>query len=133
MGYVWDDAEVRDDLQRYVVEHLGDASGVFVVDETRFLKQGKESVGVKRQYGGTAGKVENCQIGVFLAYGSRHGAAFLDREVYLPQEWASDWARRRKAVCPRTWSFTLNPNPPKGNGDGGQMRDAVSAHRLART
>ena len=82
--YQWDADEVRDDLRGYVVEHLGDAGGVLVVDETGFLKKGRRSVGVKRQYSGTAGKVENCQIGVFLAYGSRHGAAFLDRELYLP-------------------------------------------------
>ena len=71
-----------------------------MVDETGFLKQGKKSVGVKRQYSGTAGKVENCQIGVFLAYGSRYGAAFLDRELYLPQEWAADGERRREAGVP---------------------------------
>ena len=87
-------------LQGYVVEHLGDPGGVLVVDETGFLKQGQKSVGVKRQYSGTAGKVENCQIGVFLAYGSRHGAAFLDRELYLPQEWAEDVERRREAGVP---------------------------------
>ena len=91
---------MRDDLRRYVVEHLGDPGGVLVVDETGFLKQGRKSVGVKRQYSGTAGKVENCQVGVFLAYGSRHGAAFLDRELYLPQEWAADWARRQEAGVP---------------------------------
>ena len=108
--YHWDADQVRDDLQGYVVEHLGDPGGVLVVDETGFLKQGKKSVGVKRQYSGTAGKVENCQIGVFLAYGSRRGAAFLDRELYLdwelylPQEWAADGARReddrRQLVLP---------------------------------
>ena len=74
--YHWDADQVRDDLQGYVMEHLGDPGGVLVVDETGFLKQGQKSVGVKRQYSGTAGKVENCQIGVFLAYGSRRGAAF---------------------------------------------------------
>ena len=98
--YHWDADAVRDDLQGYVVEHLGDPGGVLVVDETGFLKQGKKSVGVKRQYSGTAGKVENCQIGVFLAYGSRGGAAFLDRELYLPQEWAADGERRREAGVP---------------------------------
>ena len=67
----WDAEQVRDDLQRYVVEQLGEAQAVLVVDETGFLKQGKKSVGVQRQYSGTAGKVENCQIGVFLAYGSQ--------------------------------------------------------------
>ncbi len=103
--YHWDADQVRDDLQGYVVEHLGDAGGVLVVDETGFLKQGKKSVGVKRQYSGTAGKVENCQIGVFLAYGSRRGAAFLDRELYLPQEWAEDVERRREAGAPQDVVF----------------------------
>ena len=103
--YQWDADEVRDDLRGYVVEHLGDAGGVLVVDETGFLKKGRRSVGVKRQYSGTAGKVENCQIGVFLAYGSRHGAAFLDRELYLPQEWAADGARRREAGVPQDVVF----------------------------
>ena len=78
---------------------------MLVVDETRFLKQGRKSVGVQRQYRGTAGKVENCQIGVFLAYGSRHGAAFLDRELYLPQEWAEDGERRQEAGVPQDVIF----------------------------
>ena len=103
--YRWDADEVRDDLRGYVVEHLGDPGGVLVVDETGFLKKGRKSVGVKRQYSGTAGKVENCQIGVFLAYGSRHGAAFLDRELYLPQEWAEDVERRREAGVPQDVVF----------------------------
>ncbi len=102
--YQWDADEVRDDLRGYVVEHLGDAGGVLVVDETGFLTKGRRSVGVKRQYSGTAGN-ENCQIGVFLAYGSRHGAAFLDRELYLPQEWAADGARRREAGVPQDVVF----------------------------
>ena len=76
--YRWDADGVRDDLREYVVEHLGDPGAVLVVDETGFLKQGSKSVGVQRQYSGTAGKVENCQIGVFLAYGSKGGRAFLD-------------------------------------------------------
>ena len=103
--YHWDADQVRDDLQGYVMEHLGDPGGVLVVDETGFLKQGQKSVGVKRQYSGTAGKVENCQIGVFLAYGSRRGAAFLDRELYLPQEWAADWVRRQEAGVPEGVAF----------------------------
>ena len=103
--YHWDADQARDDLREYVVEHLGDAGGVLVVDETGFLKQGKKSVGVKRQYSGTAGKVENCQIGVFLAYGSRRGTAFLDRELYQPQEWAADEARRREAGVPQDVAF----------------------------
>ena len=122
--YHWDADEVRDDLQGYVVEHLGDPGGVLVVDETGFLKQGRKSVGVKRQYSGTAGKVENCQIGVFLAYGSRRGAAFLDRELYLPQEWAEDVERRREAGVPEGVVFHTKAQlaqemrQPRGGGWG---------------
>ena len=76
---------VRDDLRSYVLEHLGDSGGVLVVDETGFLKKGTKSVGVQRQYSGTAGRVENCQTGVFLAYASTKGRTLLDRELYLPQ------------------------------------------------
>ena len=112
--YHWDADQVRDDLQGYVVEHLGDPGGVLVVDETGFLKQGKKSVGVKRQYSGTAGKVENCQIGVFLAYGSRRGAAFLDRELYLPQEWA---AEREEAGVPEGVAFRNWPRGAWVTGD----------------
>ena len=112
--YHWDADQVRDDLQGYVVEHLGDPGGVLVVDETGFLKQGKKSVGVKRQYSGTAGKVENCQIGVFLAYGSRRGAAFLDREIYLPQEWAADGARREEAGVPEGVAFRTKAQLAQG-------------------
>ena len=79
-----------------------------------FLKQGKKSVGVKRQYSGTAGKVENCQIGVFLAYGSRYGPAFLDRELYLPQEWAEDWERRREAGVPEGTVFRTKAQLAQG-------------------
>ena len=79
----WDVDAVRDDLRAYVVEHLGAADGVLVVDETGFLKKGTKSVGVQRQYSGTAGRIENCQIGVFLGYASAAGRAFIDRELYL--------------------------------------------------
>jgi SRSO17 transposase len=87
----WDPDAVREDLREYVVEHLGDeASGVLIVDETGFLKKGNKSVGVARQYTGTAGKRENCQVGVFVCYASREGAAFIDRRLYLPKEWTDD-------------------------------------------
>jgi SRSO17 transposase len=81
----WDPDLVRDDLRGYVVEHLGDPGAVLVVDETGFLKKGTTSVGVQRQYSGTAGKVDNCQLGVFLPYASPRGRAFIDRELYLPR------------------------------------------------
>ena len=105
----WDAAAVRDDLRTYVVEHLGDPDAVLVVDETGFLKKGTHSVGVKRQYSGTAGRVENCQMGVFLAYASEKGRTFLDRELYLPQEWADDAPRRQQAGVPEEIEFATKP------------------------
>ena len=79
---VWDVDGIRDDLRDYVVEYMGDPDGALIIDESGFLKKGSKSVGVKRQYSGTAGKVDNCQIGVFLSYASRHGRTLLDRELY---------------------------------------------------
>jgi SRSO17 transposase len=105
----WDADQVRDDLQAYVVEQLGEPDGVLIVDETGFLKKGLKSVGVKRQYSGTAGRIENCQIGVFLAYRSSRGSAFIDRALYLPQEWASDDARRQEAKVPPEAVFATKP------------------------
>src|SRR3954454_4747381 len=113
----WDADAVRDDLRAYVVEHLGDPEAVLVVDETGFLKKGDKSVGVKRQYSGTAGRIENSQIGVFLAYASRHGHALIDRALYLPETWvrvsrdtwAFDAARRAEAGGPESVSFTTKP------------------------
>jgi SRSO17 transposase len=105
----WDAEAVRDDLRAYVVEHLGDPQAVLVLDETGFLKKGTKSVGVQRQYSGTAGRIENCQIGVFLAYISRRGQAFIDRALYLPESWAEDWARRAEAGVPETITFRTKP------------------------
>jgi SRSO17 transposase len=105
----WDADDVRDDLRAYVVEHLGDVDAVLVVDETGFLKKGTKSAGVQRQYSGTAGRVENCQIGVFLAYASRRGRTFLDRELYLPKGWAADVTRRREAAVPAAIEFQTKP------------------------
>jgi SRSO17 transposase len=96
----WDADVLRDDLREYVLEHLGDEEAVLVVDETGFLKNGDKSVGVKRQYTGTAGKTENSQVGVFVAYASRRGQAFIDRELYLPEEWAQDQERRKRSAVP---------------------------------
>lgn len=112
-SYDWDADLVRDDLRDYVVEHLGDSQGVLVIDETGFIKKGTKSVGVKRQYSGTAGRIENCQIGVFLAYASPDGRAFLDWELYLPQEWAEDRARRQEAGVPEEVSFQTKPQLAK--------------------
>ena len=105
-GARWDADGVRDDLRAYVVEHLGDEHAVLVVDETGFLKKGTKSVGVQRQYSGTAGRTENCQVGVFLAYASSKGRAFLDRELYLPKVWVDDAARRAAAGVPETVRFS---------------------------
>lgn len=105
----WDAEAVRDELRSYVVEHLGDPEAVLVVDETGFIKKGTKSVGVQRQYSGTAGRIENCQVGVFLCYASSKGAAFLDRALYLPQEWAHAQERRREAGVPDSVSFATKP------------------------
>jgi SRSO17 transposase len=105
----WDAEAVRDDLRDYVVEQLGDPGGVLVIDETGFLKKGTKSAGVKRQYSGTAGRIENCQIGVFLAYASRHGHAFIDRELYLPESWTTDRPRCRAAGIPDSVGFHTKP------------------------
>ncbi len=103
----WDPDAVRDDLREYVVEHLSDEKGgVLIVDETGFLKKGEKSVGVARQYTGTAGKKENCQVGVFLCYASTEGgAAFIDRALYLPKEWTDDPQRLSEAGVPEGVSF----------------------------
>jgi DDE superfamily endonuclease len=101
----WDPDLVRDDLRAYVVEHLGDAGAVLVVDETGFLKKGTISVGVQRQYSGTAGKVDNCQMGVFLAYASPKGRAMIDRELYLPEAGPTTRPAARPRRSPRRSAF----------------------------
>jgi SRSO17 transposase len=111
----WDTDGVRDDLRNYVVDHLGDAAtGVLVVDETGFLKKGKKSCGVARQYSGTAGTTVNCQVGVFLAYASTEGTAFIDRALYLPREWADDPVRRTEAGVPEAVRFATKIELAKG-------------------
>jgi SRSO17 transposase len=101
----WDEEAVRDDLRAYVIEHLGEPGGIVVVDETGFLKKGKKSAGVARQYSGTAGRRENCQVGVFLLYASAKGYAFIDRALYLPEEWTEDRVRCREAGIPDAVGF----------------------------
>jgi SRSO17 transposase len=101
----WDENAVRDDLRAYVTEHLAEEDGMLVLDETGFIKKGKKSAGVARQYSGTAGRRENSQIGVFVLYASSQGAAFLDRELYLPQEWTVDRVRCREAGIPDEVEF----------------------------
>jgi SRSO17 transposase len=105
----WDADQVRDDLRAYVIAQLGDADAVLVLDETGFVKKGTKSVGVQRQYSGTAGRIENCQIGVFLGYASRHGHALIDRALYLPEVWSNDPARRRAAGVPADAAFATKP------------------------
>jgi SRSO17 transposase len=106
---VWESDQVRDELQAYVRETMGDPNGVYVLDETGFLKKGKKSVGVQRQYSGTAGRVENCQIGVFLAYATQAGHTLVDRELYLPKSWTQDPERCREADVPEEVVFASKP------------------------
>src|SRR5260221_1171257 len=101
----WDEEAVRDELQTYVIEQLGETDGILVVDETGFIKKGKKSAGVARQYSGTAGRRENSQIGVFLLYASTQGQAFIDRALYLPEEWTADRVRCREAGIPDEVGF----------------------------
>ncbi|MDQ6739153.1 MAG: IS701 family transposase [Actinomycetota bacterium] len=108
-GSQWDADAVRDDLRGYVVEQLGARESVLIIDETGFLKKGTKSAGVQRQYSGTAGRIENCQIGVFLAYGSSTGRALLDRELYLPKEWLAEPARCQEAGIPENTVFASKP------------------------
>ncbi len=109
----WDADAVRDDLRAYVVEHLGDPDAVLVLDETGFLKKGDKSAGVQRQYSGTAGRIENCQVGVFLGYAGRHGRALIDRALYLPERWTGDAARCAAARIPPN-GLTLTTKPKLG-------------------
>lgn len=105
----WDADALRDIVRDHVVEHLGEADAVLVIDETGFLKQGRASCGVGRQYTGSAGKITNCQIGVFASYVSAKGHAFIDRALYLPKAWTSDPARLAAAHVPQDTAFATKP------------------------
>ncbi|SRR6266498_2858329 len=105
----WDPHELRDKLRSYVTDYLAAKDAIGVIDETGFLKKGIHSAGVARQYSGTAGRVENCQIGVFLAYASGQGQTLLDRELYLPKEWTEDRERCRQAGIPDDRAFATKP------------------------
>jgi SRSO17 transposase len=107
---VWDADAVRDDLRGFVAAQLGDAAGVLICDETGFLKKGTGSVGVQRQYSGTAGRIENSQVGVFLSYASSRGRALIDRRVYLPRSWTGDPQRCAAAGVPAEVEFTAKPD-----------------------
>jgi SRSO17 transposase len=105
----WDADDLRDIVRSYALETLADADAVLVIDETGFLKQGKASCGVGRQYTGSAGKITNCQIGVFASYVSRHGHAFIDRALYLPKSWTDDPARMAAVAVPAETAFATKP------------------------
>src|SRR3954471_12075562 len=105
----WSADTLRDIVRAYVFEALGDADGVLVVDETGFVKKGEHSVGVARQYSGAAGRIENSQVGVFLAYASRFGQALIDRRLYVPEAWAQDESKRTKAGVPEEITFATKP------------------------
>jgi SRSO17 transposase len=105
----WNPDVLRDRLRTYLTDYLADPDAVGVIDETGFLKKGRHSAGVARQYSGTAGKIENCQIGVFLTYASCHGHTLLDRELYLPQEWLGDRERCQAASIPDEREFATKP------------------------
>jgi SRSO17 transposase len=106
---VWDHDKVRDDLRDYLVEHLGDPEAVLVVDETGDLKKGTTTVGVQRQYTGTAGRIENAQVAVYLLYATDAGHALIDRELYIPQGWIDDPARCQAAGIPDQVGFATKP------------------------
>jgi SRSO17 transposase len=108
----WDPDQLRDDLRAFVIEHLGDPGAVLVVDETGFIKKGTSSVGVQRQYTGTSGKVDNCQLGVFLAYAAPAGHAFIDRALYLPRSWTDDPSRCQAAGVPTEVGFATRRSWP---------------------
>ena len=101
----WDADEVLDDVRDYVVEHLGDPEAVLIVDDTGFVKKGVRSAGVQRQYSGTAGRTENCQVGVFLAYAGARGRTLIDRRLYLPTSWTDERERCRAAGIKDTVAF----------------------------
>src|ERR671916_3535831 len=113
--YAWDADGVRDDVAAVVVEALGDAEhGVLIVDETGFVKKGTKSAGVARQYSGTAGRVENSQVGVFAAYASPRGRGLIDRELYIPKDWFTDRQRCRTAGIPDEVEFATKPDLARG-------------------
>ena len=131
----WDADALRDEIRAYVVEALGSDDGVLVVGETGFLKKGRHSVGVARQYSGTAGRIENCQVGVFLGYAGRFGQALIDRQLYLPKDWASDTERRAKASIPQAVTFATRPGDRAPDdfpdaGRGGSLRLGAGRYGL---
>lgn len=145
----WDADAARDVLQQFIIERFGDEDGIGVVDETGFLKKGDRSVGVKRQYSGTAGRIENCQVGTFLSYATPGGHVFLDRRLYLPKEWCDNPERRPRAKVPQEIVFQTKPEQAMAMlehawqqgvpmrwvagdevyGDATKLRDGITAHQ----
>jgi SRSO17 transposase len=121
-GARWDAEAVRDDLRDYVIAHLGVAEGILILDETGFVKKGRHSCGVASQYTGTTGDVRNAQVGVFLAYASRHGAAFIDRALFLPRAWTADAARRAATGVPSSVRFATKLSWPSACWSGRSRR-----------
>src|SRR5919107_4216938 len=119
----WEADALCDIVRDYALETLADADAVLVIDETGFLKQGKASCGVGRQYTGSAGKITNCQLGVFAAYASAKGHAFIDRQLYLPKDWTGDRERRAKAHVPESVRFATKPSLAVG-----MVRRAIETH-----
>ncbi|VVJ18367.1 Transposase [Amycolatopsis camponoti] len=105
----WNADGVRDDIRDYAVSHLGERDGVLIVDETGFLKKGTKSAAVQRQYSGTAGRIENCQLGVFCAYATSKGRTLIDRELYIPKSWTGDRECCREAAVPDEIEFATKP------------------------
>jgi SRSO17 transposase len=127
-GAVWDHDGVRDDVRDYLVDHLADPAAVLVVDETGDLKKGASTVGVQRQYTGTAGKVDNAQVAVYLAYATDAGHGVIDRELYLPQGWLADPERCHAAGVPRP--DRVCDQARAGQGDAGTCAGGRGAGRL---
>ena len=118
----WQADTVRDELRDYVVGQFGNEDGILIIDETGFLKKGDKSAGVARQYSGTAGRVENCQVGVFLAYRSDRATALIDRRLYLPESWTDDSERRKAAGIPEEVGFATKPELARD-----MVREAIDA------
>src|SRR2546430_6873239 len=119
---VWDADAVRDDVRGYVIDAIGDPGGVLILDDTGDLKRGTHSVGVQRQYTGTAGRIENAQVSVFCAYASPLGRALIDPAVYLPVSWTGDPAR-----CAPAGGAPGRTLPPKNTVGGGEPGPACGA------
>ncbi len=120
----WNETGVREAMSRYIAAQLGEPNGIFIADETGFLKKGTKSAGVARQYSGTAGRIENCQIGVFLAYMTSRGCMFLDGRLYLPEEWLQDSTRCRAAGIPENTPFQTKPQLVR------EMLEQAAAHAI---